>query len=133
MSNTIINPQTWPRPSGYSYGVRVSGGRLLFVAGQIGTDSDHNLKEKRNFLAQFDRALANVVTVVESAGARAQDIVKLTIFVTNRTEYLQERARLGPIYRQRMAGHYPAMTLVEVKGLIDDDACVEIDAIAVIP
>lgn len=133
MGHEILKPESWGRPSGYSNGVKTEAGRLIAVAGQIAWDARQQLQGRDDFTVQFDQALANVVSVVEAAGGQAQHIVKLTIFVVDRQSYLHSRRDLAPIYRRRMGLHFPAMTLVEVKGLLEEGALVEIDALAVIP
>jgi enamine deaminase RidA (YjgF/YER057c/UK114 family) len=127
----FINPETLAPPKGYNHGVLSNGGRILFVAGQIGWD--RNAKLVDGFAAQFDLALANVLEVVRAAGGNAQDISRFTIFVKDKSEYLKLRKEIGSLYRQRMGNHYPAMTLVVVKDLLEDGALVEIEATAVIP
>jgi enamine deaminase RidA (YjgF/YER057c/UK114 family) len=127
----FINPETLAPPKGYNHGVLTNGGRILFVAGQIGWD--RNAKLADGFAAQFDLALANVLEVVRAAGGNAQDIGRFTIFVKDRSEYLKLRKEIGTLYRQRMGNHYPAMSLVVVKDLLEDGALIEIEATAVIP
>jgi enamine deaminase RidA (YjgF/YER057c/UK114 family) len=127
----FINPETLATPKGYNHGVLSNGGRLLFVAGQIGWD--HNEKLVDGFAAQFDLALANVLEVVRAAGGNVEDITRFTIFVKDKSEYLKLRKEIGKLYRQRMGHHYPAMSLVVVKDLLEDSALIEIEATAVIP
>lgn len=126
----FINPESLATPKGYNHGV-LSNGRILFVAGQIGWD--RNQKLVNGFAAQFDLALANVLEVVRAAGGNPEDIARFTIFVTDKSEYLKLRKEIGTSYRQRMGHHYPAMTLVVVKDLLEEGALVEIEATAVIP
>jgi enamine deaminase RidA (YjgF/YER057c/UK114 family) len=125
-----VNPAGLAAPRGYSHGIEATG-RLLFVAGQIGWNDRAELVSER-FADQFDQALANVLTVVTAAGGSADSIVRLTIYVTNKSEYLSEQKAIGERYRGRMGQHYPAMTLVEVKSLLEEGARVEIEATAVI-
>lgn len=126
----FINPETLASPKGYNHGV-LSTGRILFIAGQIGWDRNEKLVD--GFKAQFDLALANVLEVVRVAGGNPQDIGRFTIFVKDKSEYLKVRKDIGKIYRQRMGNHYPAMSLVIVKDLLEDGALIEIEATAVIP
>ena len=128
---TIINPEALGYPRGYSNGVLVSGGSLLFVAGQIGWGRDQRLVSD-NFAGQFTQALENVLTVVRAAGGKPDCVVRLLIFVTDKNEYLANLEAVGLSYRQLMGKHFPAMSLVEVNGLVEDLAKVEIEAIAVI-
>jgi enamine deaminase RidA (YjgF/YER057c/UK114 family) len=125
-----VNPPGLAAPRGYSHGIEATG-HLLFVAGQIGWNDRAELVSER-FADQFDQALANVLTVVTAAGGSADSIVRLTIYVTNKSEYLSEQKAIGERYRGRMGQHYPAMTLVEVKSLLENGAKVEIEATAVL-
>jgi enamine deaminase RidA (YjgF/YER057c/UK114 family) len=126
----IINPPDLPPPRGYSHGL-VAQGRLLFVAGQIGWTDRAELVSNR-FVDQFDQALANVLSVVRAAGGNPESVARLTIFVTDRTQYLSAQPETGERYRARMGRHYPPMTLVEVRALLEPGALVEIEATAVI-
>ena len=127
---TIINPPGWPAPRGYSNGI-VAEGRTLFVAGQIGWDEKGVLVSDR-MADQFDRALANVLAIVDAAGGTPTSIVRFTMFVTDKAAYIAARAEIGDRYRARMGRHYPAMTLVEVSALLEPGALVEIEATAVL-
>ena len=128
----FINPESLGAPRGYSNGVLTSvAGRLLFVAGQIGWNEKQAIVSD-DFVAQFDRALANVVTVVTEAGGSPQQIARLVMYVTDKNEYRTRREEIGRCYRAHLGKHFPAMVLVEVKSLLDDSAKVEIEAIAVL-
>ena len=130
MTLKFINPATLGPPSGFSNGVLTeSGAKLLFIAGQIASDAEQRIVSD-DFVEQFDRALANVVAVVEAAGGAAAHIARLTIYVTNKDEYRRHTREVGERYRARMGKHFPAMALVEVKGLLDDRAKVEIEGVA---
>jgi len=132
MTFKLINPTFLGAPKGYSNGVLTdAGGRLLFVAGQIGWDNEQTIVSE-NFVEQFDRALANVIAVVTEAGGNPQQIARLVVYVTNKREYIERRAEVGQTYRAHLGKHFPAMVLVEVKSLLDDAAKVEIEAIAVL-
>jgi enamine deaminase RidA (YjgF/YER057c/UK114 family) len=132
MTFKLINPETLGPARGYSNGVLTdAGGRLLFIAGQVGWDEDQKIVSE-NFVEQFDRALANVITVVTEAGGDANQIARLTIYVTDKKEYQLNLREVGATYRARMGNHFPAMALVEVKGLLDANAKVEIEAVAVL-
>src|SRR5262249_5633784 len=131
MNITVINPESLGRPRGYSNGVLTEGGKLLFVAGQIGWNYEQVLVSD-DFAEQFVQALENVLAVVKAAGGEATNIARLLIFVTDKKEYLSELQSVGVAYRQLMGKHYPAMSLVEVSSLLEDRAKVEIEAIAVI-
>jgi enamine deaminase RidA (YjgF/YER057c/UK114 family) len=128
----FINPEQLGAPKGYNNGVVMTppgGGSVLFVSGQIGGDKDRAIVGDL-FADQFDQALANVVAVVEAAGGTPESIGKLTIFVTSVDEYIAAREEIGRRYRARMGRHFPAMTLVEVRRLVEPRAKVEIEGLA---
>lgn len=126
-----IQPAGWARGAGYAHGVAASGTHL-FVSGQVGWD------ERRRFAAsdlpgQVRAALTNVVAIVTAAGGTAEDIARLTWFVVDKRDYVRRRVEIGEAYRSVMGRHYPAMSVVEVAGLVEDAALVEIEATAVLP
>ncbi len=132
MSFTFINPESLGAPRGYANGVLTpSSGRLLFIAGQIAWDASQQIVSA-DFVEQFDRALQNVIAVVEAAGGTADKIARLVIYVTDKNEYCQRTREVGERWRALLGKHFPAMALVEVKGLLEDGAKVEIEGIAVI-
>ena len=132
MSFKLINPEALAAPSGYSHGVLAEGGgKLLFVAGQIAWDKNQKIVSD-DFVEQFDKALANVITVVKAAGGESNNIARVVVYVTNKQEYLAQTKAVGERYRKHMGKHYPAMVLVQVARLVDDAAKVEIEAMAVI-
>ena len=132
MSLTFINPESLGAPRGYANGVLAEpGGRLLFIAGQIGWNARQQIVSD-DIVAQFDRALANVITVVTEAGGRVEQIARLIIYVTDNDEYRAHMKEIGDRYRARMGKHFPAMVLVQVAGLLEDRAKVEIEGIAVL-
>ncbi|SRR6266436_3644544 len=131
MSFTFINPESLGAPHGYSNGVLTEGGRLLFISGQIAWDQQQQIVSA-DLVDQFDRALANVIEVVTEAGGGPQQIVRLLIYVTDRNEYRKRLKEIGGRYRSRMGKHFPAMVLVEVAGLLEDRAQIEIEGIAVL-
>jgi enamine deaminase RidA (YjgF/YER057c/UK114 family) len=133
MPFTLINPESLGAPSGYSNGLLTEfSGRLLFIAGQIAWDQQHEIVSD-DFVEQFDQALANVVTVVGEAGGKASDIARLVIYVTDKNEYRERTREVGERYRKYLGKHFPAMVLVQVAGLLDNAAKVEIEGIAVLP
>lgn len=133
MSFTFINPESFGVPRGYSNGVlTAAGGRLLFIAGQVGWDETQKVVSA-DFVEQFQRALTNVIAVVSAAGGRPEQIARLVIYVTDKNAYCNHTRAIGERYRLLMGRHFPAMVLVEVKSLLDDEAKVEIEAIAVLP
>ena len=128
-----INPKDWSKPSGYSNGVLLTGTRVLCIAGQVAWDQNKRLVGGSDFVAQFRQALSNVRAVVEAAGGKVGHIGKLTIYVTDKKQYLGSLKQTGAAYRDIFGTHYPAMALVEVKGLVEDGALIEIEALAVLP
>ena len=132
MSFTFINPESLGAPRGYSNGVLTeAGGRFLFIAGQIGWDEKQEIVSA-DLVDQFDRALTNVLSVVTEGGGRVEQIARLIIYVTDKDEYRDRMKEIGERYRARMGKHFPAMVLVEVKSLLDDNAKIEIEGIAVL-
>jgi enamine deaminase RidA (YjgF/YER057c/UK114 family) len=128
----LINPESLGPARGYSNGVLTdAGGRLLFVAGQVGWDNEQKIVSE-NFVEQFERALENVIAVVTEAGGQANQIARLVLYVTNKKEYRESLNEVGNVYRARLGKHFPAMVLVEVKSLLDDKAKIEIEAVAVL-
>ena len=127
---TIVNPPGLAPPRGYAHGIMAEG-PILFVAGQIGWNHQGHIVSDR-FADQFDQAMANVLEVVTAAGGAPQSVARLTIYVTDKTEYVAATREVGERYRARMGKHFPAMTLVEVKGLLEPGARVEIEATAVL-
>jgi len=132
VSFTFINPESLGAPRGYSNGVLAeAGGRLLFIAGQIAWNEEQQIVSD-DLVAQFDRALANVITVVTDAGGRPDQIARLILYVTDKDDYQHRMKEIGERYRAHMGKHFPAMVLVEVKSLLDDAARIEIEGIAVL-
>ncbi len=129
--HAFLHPRSWKQPKGYSNGV-VATGRTIFLAGQIGWNSDQ-IFESLDFVSQTRQALANIVTLVQEAGGGVEHITRLTWFVTDKKEYLSRLSELGQAYRNVMGLHFPAMTLVQVVALVEDEARVEIEATAVVP
>jgi enamine deaminase RidA (YjgF/YER057c/UK114 family) len=127
----ILQPPGWPRPRGYSNGVAASG-RQVFVSGMIGWNADGRF-ESDDFALQSRQALLNIVEVLREAGARPEHIVRMTWYVLDKRAYLAASAELGEAYREIIGKHYPAMTAVEVRALIEDRAQVEIEVTAVVP
>ena len=129
---TILQPPGWPRPKGYSNGISVSGGRTIYTAGVIGWDEREMIVSHRLDL-QFAQVLRNILAILAEDGAGAEHIVRMTVYITDRVQYLKLRDELAPIWKSIMGSHYPAMALVEVKGLVNQSALVEIEATAVVP
>lgn len=132
MERKIITPQTLAPPRGFSHGILVSGGRLLFLAGQDASGPDGRIVAQGGLIGQFEQVLRNLESVVNAAGGAMQDIAKLNIFVRDRAAYRANRKRLGEVFRAYFGGHYPAMALFEVSAFYQDDALIEMEGIAVI-
>jgi len=130
MAHNVIQPDGWSPARGYANGVLAENGQL-FVGGQIGWNADH-VFECHDFVGQMEQTLRNIVAVVESAGGVASDITRLTWFVTDKKEYLARQKEVGEAYRRVLGRHFPAMTMVVVSALVEDEALVEIEATAVL-
>jgi enamine deaminase RidA (YjgF/YER057c/UK114 family) len=127
----ILQPPGWARAKGFSNGIAASG-RLVFIAGQIGWTGQCEWKEK-SFAGQFRQALQNVISVLSEANGKPEHIVRLTWYVLDREEYLSSLKAVGEAYRELMGKHYPTMAVVQVSGLVEPEARLEIEATAVIP
>ena len=127
----ILQPPGWARAKGFSNGIAASG-KLVFVAGQIGWTGEGKW-EARDFAGQFRQALLNVITVLKEAKGKPEHIVRLTWYVLDRQEYLNSLKAVGEAYRELMGRHYPTMAVVQVSGLIEPEARLEIEATAVLP
>ena len=128
--NRVLLPEGWPRPKGYSNGVAAEG-RMVFVAGQIGWDPNGVFPEG-GLAAQFRQTIQNTLAVLAEAGAGPEHMVRMTWYVVDKREYLAALREIGAVWRELIGSHYPAMAVVEVKGLIEDAARVEIETTAVI-
>lgn len=132
MTFEVFNPESLGAPRGWNHGLLAAkDGRLLFIAGQIGLGA--GAAAAPGFADQFAAALDKVLTVIRAAGGEPSDLARMTIFVTDLAAYRTSRASLGDAWKERFGTHYPAMALVEVRGLVDHGALVEIEATAVIP
>jgi len=127
----ILQPPGWARPKGFSNGISCRG-RLVFIGGQIGWSGQGEWLD-RSFAGQFRQALKNILEVLAQAGGKPEHLVRLTWYVLDRKEYLASLQELGAAYRELMGRHYPTMAVVQVSGLVEDDARLEIEATAVIP
>lgn len=129
----LINPLSLAKPRGYTHGVKTSGATaLLFLGGQVAWDQEGRLVGAGDIVAQFDKALENLLAVVRDGGGTAENIVKLNVFVTDKAAYLAGMKEAGRAYQKHMGKHFPAMTMVEVKSLYEDGAMVEIEGMAVL-
>ncbi|GHF72624.1 RidA family protein [Seohaeicola zhoushanensis] len=130
MPTITVHPEGWKPAKGYANGM-VAEGRVLFVGGQIGWTAQQ-VFETHDFIGQMTQALANIKAVVEAAGGQVEDITRLTWYVTDKKEYLARQAEVGAAYRSVMGYHFPAMTMVVVSALVEDEAQIEIEATAVL-
>jgi len=126
----ILNPSTWPRPKGYSNGISASG-RMVFTAGVVGWD-EHESFPDYTLHGQFAQALRNTLQILAEDGAGPQHVVRMTVYVTDRHEYSVSRDEIGAAWKEIMGPNYPPMALVEVKGLLESAAKVEIETTAVV-
>ncbi|HZV01009.1 MAG TPA: RidA family protein [Planctomycetota bacterium] len=129
MSHEVVNPPSLGEAKGYANGI-VAQGRILFIAGQVGWDEKHIFA--KGFAAQFERALANVVAVLTAAGGKPEALARMTIYVTDKQQYRAATRDIGRVWREKLGRWYPAMTLVEVKALLEDEALLELEATAVL-
>ena len=126
----ILQPEGWPRPKGYSNGVSARG-RMIFTAGVVGWDENESFPDY-TLHGQFAQALRNTLAILACDGAGPEHIVRLTCYVIDRSEYLACRDEIGAAWRELMGANYPAMALVEVSGLVEGAAKVEIETTAVV-
>ena len=127
----VLQPPGWARPRGFANGIACEG-KLVFVAGQVGWTGKGEW-QARDFAGQFRQALANVLEVLREAKGEPRHIVRLTWYVLDKQEYLASLNAVGEAYRDLMGRHYPTMAVVQVSGLVEDEARLEIEATAVIP
>jgi enamine deaminase RidA (YjgF/YER057c/UK114 family) len=131
MSTETLQPAEWARPKGYANGMAARG-RMIFISGQVGWDEQGRFTSD-NLAEQVKQALRNIVRVLEEGQAEPRHLVRLTWYVLSRETYLREAREIGAAYREVLGKHFPAMSVVEVRGLIEQRALVEIEATAVIP
>jgi enamine deaminase RidA (YjgF/YER057c/UK114 family) len=127
----ILQPPDWPRPKGYANGVAAKGS-LVFLSGIVGWNAQGQFAS-RDFVAQVRQALLNIVEVLNQAKARPEHIARMTWYVLDKDEYMAAAKEMGAAYREIIGRHYPAMTVVEVSGLVEANARVEIEVTAVVP
>lgn len=128
----LVNPESLAPSAGFSHAVVAASGHTVYLGGQTAHDSDGRL-HGTTVAEQFDGAAANVVTALEAAGGRPEDLVSMHIFVTDAAAYRSALSDLGAVYRKHFGRHYPAVALLEVTGLFDPAAVVELTCVAVIP
>src|SRR5258707_15037496 len=131
MSTEILQPAEWPRPKGYSNGMAARG-RMIFISGQVGWDAQGRFTSD-TLSGQVKQALGNIARVLEEGGAEPRHLVRLTWYVLSRDAYLREVRDIGAAYREVLGKHFPTMSVVEVRGLVEQQALVEIEATAVVP
>jgi len=127
-----INPPSLPKPVGYTHGWEAQGGKTIYIAGQVAMDKDGRVVGRGDLVAQFRQVCENLKAVVAARGGQLDDVLKLTLYVLSKTEYKARSREIGAVYREYFGRHYPAMTLVEVKGLYDDHCLIEIEGIALV-
>jgi enamine deaminase RidA (YjgF/YER057c/UK114 family) len=127
-----INPPTLMKPAGYSHGWEAQGGTTVYIAGQVATDREGHVVGPGDLVAQFRQVCENLKAVVMARGGQLNDVLKLTIYVLSKNDYKAKTREIGGVYREYFGRHYPAMTLVEVKGLYDDGCLIEIEGVAVV-
>jgi enamine deaminase RidA (YjgF/YER057c/UK114 family) len=127
----VLQPAGWKQPKGYANGI-LAQGRMVFTGGMIGWNVNEEF-ESDSFADQAEQTLKNIVAVLAEAGGKPEHIVRLTWYVTDKREYLNEQKQLGAAYRRVIGNHFPAMALVQVAALVEDRAKVEIEATAVLP
>ena len=128
----LLNPKGLERPVGYAHVAKVTGGNIVYVAGQAPFDENGQVVGKGDFVVQFAQVIRNLKTAVEAAGGRPEQYAVLTIYITNLQAYLNDKNALGGVYREVFGKYFPAITLVQVGSLYNPDCMVEISGIAVI-
>ena len=128
----ILQPPSWAKPKGFANGIAVKGGTTVYLAGQVGYTGQGEW-QAQDFAGQFRQALANLLEVLAEAGGKPEHLVRLTWYVLDKQEYLGALKEVGAAYRELMGRHYPVMAVLQVSGLVEDAARLEIDATAVIP
>jgi len=126
----ILLPSGWPRPKGYSNGVAARG-KMIFISGQVGWNVNE-VFDAKDLTGQVRQTLLNTLAVLREGGAGPQHIVRMTWYITDKQEYIDNLKEIGAAYREVIGKYYPAMALVEVKGLLEDGARVEIETTAVV-
>ncbi len=126
----ILLPEGWPRPKGYSNGIATEG-RMIFISGQVGWNENEEF-EAKDLAGQVRQTLLNTLAVLREGGAGPKHIVRMTWYITDKQEYIDNLKDIGAAYREVIGGHYPAMALLEIKSLLEDGAKVEIETTAVV-
>jgi enamine deaminase RidA (YjgF/YER057c/UK114 family) len=132
MSAHVLLPEGWTAPIGYSNGISVPAGRILFVAGQVGWNAQQRF-ESEEIVPQFEQALKNILAILQEAGAAPHHICRMTAYCCDKPAYLAARPELGRIWRRLIGKHYPAMSMIFVSDLLDAPGKIELEATAVVP
>lgn len=132
MSMQTLLPEGWAAPIGYSNGIAVDAGRIVFVAGQVGWDAQQRFQSEE-LPPQFEQALKNILAILAQAGGKPEHICRMTAFCIDKPGYLKVRSELGAVWRRIMGKHYPAMSMIFVSDLLDSPGKIELEATAVIP
>lgn len=132
MPKQIINPPSLAPASGFNHGILVSGGQLLFLAGQTASNANGVIVAPGDIVRQYDQTLANLKTIIEAAGGVMSDIVKLNIFLVDKAVYIAHLKELRPVHAKYFGSYYPTMALFVIAGLFQEDALIELEGIAVI-
>ena len=132
MPMNILLPEGWAPPIGYSNGIAVDRGRLVFIAGQVGWDAQQRFHSEQ-IAPQFEQALRNVLAVLAQAGGRPEHICRITAYCCDKPAYLAARKEIGTIWRSLMGMHFPAMSMIFVSDLLDSPGKIELEATAVVP
>jgi enamine deaminase RidA (YjgF/YER057c/UK114 family) len=125
-------PPGWAPPIGYANGIVVDGGRIVFIAGQVGWNAQQKF-ERTDFVSQFDQALANIIEVLAQAGGKPEHICRITGYCVDKAAYVAARPSLAEPWKRRMGRHFPVMSMIFVADLLDYPAVIELEATAVIP
>lgn len=128
----ILHPEGWAPPIGYANGIAVDGGRIVFIAGQVGWNAAQRF-ESEALAPQFDQALGNVLAILAEAGGKPEHICRMTAFCCDKPAYLAARKDLGAIWKRHMGRHFPAMSMIFVADLLDSPGKIELEATAVLP
>ena len=128
----VILPEGWDPPIGYSNGIAVDAGRIVFIAGQVGWDAKQIFRSD-DIAPQFEQALLNILAVLEKAGGKPEHICRITAFCLDKPAYLAARSKIGKIWKSVMGRHFPAMSMIFVADLLDTPGKIELEATAVIP
>ena len=128
----IIQPDGWARPTGYSNGILVRPGKVLFIAGQVGWD-ENQVFQSMEMGPQFEQALKNTLAILEKVGGGAEHICQMTCFCTDKKKYIEARREIGQAWKQVLGKNFPAMSMIFVTDLLAPNSLIEIESTAVIP